>query len=78
MKLTGYDTGRSYNRRPEQVSGEFVATVATVLQISEKSYPTLFRTISLLKLPDVIQVAICNLSATNPGTGRQGGTMWMG
>ena len=48
----------SYNRRPEDVSKEFAATVAATIEISGKSTRTLFRTISLLKLSDEIQAAI--------------------
>jgi hypothetical protein len=48
----------SYNRRPDSVSEEIAATFAAILEISGKSIPTLFRTISLLKLPDEIQTEI--------------------
>jgi len=48
----------SYNRRPEDVSEEIAFTVKAIIQIAGKSIPTLFRTISLLKLPDEIQAAI--------------------
>jgi ParB-like chromosome segregation protein Spo0J len=44
--------------RPESLFDETVFTLNTVAQISAKSYPTLFRTISLLKLSPEIQAAI--------------------
>ena len=47
-----------YDRKPELVPDELVATVATALQISGKSTKTLFNGLSLLKLPDEIQTAI--------------------
>jgi ParB family chromosome partitioning protein len=47
-----------YNRKPDTLSEEMVFTVNTIIEISAKSYPTLFRTISLLKLPLEIQAAI--------------------
>ncbi|MCX5804790.1 MAG: hypothetical protein NT010_01805 [Proteobacteria bacterium] len=47
-----------YNRKPETLSDTVVSTVDTVIQISVKSYPTLFRTISLLKLVSKIQDVI--------------------
>ena len=47
-----------YNRRPEDVSEEIAFTVNAIIEISGKSYPTLFRTISLLKNPLEIQTAI--------------------
>ncbi|MCX5811426.1 MAG: ParB/RepB/Spo0J family partition protein [Proteobacteria bacterium] len=34
-----------YNRRPEDVSEQFAFTVNAIIEISAKSYPTLFRTI---------------------------------
>ncbi|MCX5810296.1 MAG: ParB/RepB/Spo0J family partition protein [Proteobacteria bacterium] len=48
----------NYNRSPKYVSEEVSFTVKETSEISGKSYPTLFRTISLLKLPDEIQAAI--------------------
>ncbi|MCX5806559.1 MAG: hypothetical protein NT010_10915, partial [Proteobacteria bacterium] len=45
-------------RRPEDVSKEIAFTVNAISQISVKSYPTLFRTISLLKLVPKIQDVI--------------------
>jgi len=48
----------NYNRRPEDVSEEIAFTVNAIIEISAKSYPTLFRTISLLKLSPEIQAAI--------------------
>ncbi|MCX5811236.1 MAG: ParB/RepB/Spo0J family partition protein [Proteobacteria bacterium] len=47
-----------YDRKPELVSDELVATVATALQISGKSTKTMFNGFSLLKLPPEIQAAI--------------------
>ena len=47
-----------YDRKPELVSDELVATVATALQISGKSTRTMLNVISLLKLPPEIQTAI--------------------
>ena len=47
-----------YDRKPELVPDELVATVATALQISGKSTKTLFNGLSLLKLPPEIQIAI--------------------
>ncbi|MCX5815526.1 MAG: ParB/RepB/Spo0J family partition protein [Proteobacteria bacterium] len=47
-----------YDRKPELVSDELVATVATALQISGKSTKTLFNGLSLLKLPPEIQAEI--------------------
>ncbi|MCX5812240.1 MAG: ParB/RepB/Spo0J family partition protein [Proteobacteria bacterium] len=42
-----------YNRRLEDLPEQFAFTVNAIIEISGKSYPTLFRTISLLKLaPD--------------------------
>jgi ParB family transcriptional regulator, chromosome partitioning protein len=45
-------------RRPEDVLEEIAFTLNAISQISVKSYPTLFRTISLLKLSPEIQTAI--------------------
>ncbi|MDO9537599.1 MAG: hypothetical protein Q7J68_04700, partial [Thermoplasmata archaeon] len=47
-----------YDRKPELVSDELVATVATALQISGKSTKTMFNGLSLLKNSDEIQAAI--------------------
>jgi hypothetical protein len=47
-----------YDRRPEDVSKEFAATVAATLEISGKSIKTLFNGISLLKLSPEIQAEI--------------------
>ncbi|MCX5811668.1 MAG: ParB/RepB/Spo0J family partition protein [Proteobacteria bacterium] len=44
--------------RPENLSDEITFTLNVITQISAKSYPTLFRTISLLKLSPEIQTAI--------------------
>ncbi|MCX5809837.1 MAG: ParB/RepB/Spo0J family partition protein [Proteobacteria bacterium] len=44
--------------RPENLSDEVTFTVNVITEISGKSYPTLFRTISLLKLSDEIQAEI--------------------
>jgi hypothetical protein len=44
--------------RPEDILEGFSTTVVEKLEISGKSIPTLFRTISLLKLPPEIQTAI--------------------
>ena len=48
----------SYNRRPEDVPEEIAFTVKAIIEVSGKSIPTLFRTLSLLKLFDEIQMAI--------------------
>ncbi|MCX5816083.1 MAG: ParB/RepB/Spo0J family partition protein [Proteobacteria bacterium] len=45
-------------RRPDDLSEEIACTVHAISQISAKSYSTLFRTISLLKLPPEIQAEI--------------------
>jgi len=45
-------------RAPDYVSEDFLFTVNKTTEISGKSYPTLFRTISLLKLSDEIQAAV--------------------
>jgi hypothetical protein len=47
-----------YMRKPEDVSEEVVATVATTLEISGKTIRTLYNGLSLLKLPDTIRTAI--------------------
>ena len=47
-----------YMRKPEDVSGEVVATFATTLYIVGKSIKTLFNVVSLLKNSDEIQAAI--------------------
>ncbi|MCX5808337.1 MAG: hypothetical protein NTX36_03020 [Proteobacteria bacterium] len=47
-----------YNRKPDTLSEAVVFTVNTIMKISGKSYPTLFRTISLLKLPPEIQAEV--------------------
>ena len=47
----------NYDRRPEDVSKEFAATVAATIEISGKSTRTLHRTMSLLKLVPKIQDA---------------------
>ncbi|MCX5806087.1 MAG: hypothetical protein NT010_08480 [Proteobacteria bacterium] len=44
--------------RPEKLSSEITFTVNVISEISGKSYPTLFRTISLLKLVSKIQDVI--------------------
>jgi hypothetical protein len=60
----GYDVNgvmnelTSYNRRPEDVPEEIAFTVKAIIEVSGKSIPTLFRTLSLLKLFDEIQMAI--------------------
>jgi hypothetical protein len=60
----------SYNRRQKDVSEAFAFTVNAILQISGKSYPTLFRTISLLKLVSKIQdVIVSSLSSLNRASG---------
>ncbi len=48
----------SYNRRPEDLPEEIAITVIAISEIIGKSIMTMFRTISLLKLPDEIQAAI--------------------
>ena len=48
----------SYNRRPENVPEEVAFTLKAIIEISGKSIPTMFRTISLLKLPSEIQTAV--------------------
>jgi ParB family transcriptional regulator, chromosome partitioning protein len=48
----------NYDRRPEDVSKEFAATVAATIEISGKSTRTLHRAMSLLKLSPEIQSAI--------------------
>jgi len=48
----------NYNRSPEYVPEEVSFTLKETSEISAKSYPTLFRTISLLKLSPEIQAAI--------------------
>ena len=48
----------NYNRRPEDVPEEIAFTVKAIIEVSGKSIPTLFRTISLLKNSDEIQMAI--------------------
>jgi ParB-like chromosome segregation protein Spo0J len=48
----------NYDRRLENVSKEFAATVAAIIQISGKSTRTLHRALSLLKLVPKIQEAI--------------------
>jgi hypothetical protein len=57
-KLTGHDTGRSYNRRSEHLSKEIADTVSAIAEIAGESITTTFNTISLLKLSDKIQMAI--------------------
>jgi len=47
-----------YNRKPDTLSEALVFTLNTIIEISAKSYPTLFRTISLLKLSPEIQAEI--------------------
>jgi ParB-like chromosome segregation protein Spo0J len=44
--------------RPENLSNEITFTLNVISEISAKSYPTLFRAISLLKNPPEIQAAI--------------------
>ena len=48
----------SYNRRPEDVPEEVAFTVKAIIEVSGKSIPTLFRTLSLLKLSPEIRTAI--------------------
>jgi hypothetical protein len=48
----------NYDRRPEDVSKEFAATVAATIEISGKSIKTLYNMISLLKLSPEIQAEI--------------------
>ncbi|MCX5812800.1 MAG: ParB/RepB/Spo0J family partition protein [Proteobacteria bacterium] len=47
-----------YNRKPDTLSEALVFTLNTIIEISAKSYPTLFRTISLLKPSPEIQAEI--------------------
>ena len=47
-----------YSRKSETLPEEVVKTFLTIVEVSGKSIPTLFRTISLLKLPPEIQTAI--------------------
>ncbi|MCX5812457.1 MAG: hypothetical protein NT178_07915 [Proteobacteria bacterium] len=54
----------SYNRRPEDLPEEIVFTVKAISEISGKSYPTLFRTISLLNLSPEIQTSISSGNLT--------------
>jgi ParB family chromosome partitioning protein len=49
-------------RTPDYVSEEISFTLNEIVKISAKSYPTLFRTISLLKLSPEIQTAILPVS----------------
>ena len=51
-----------YKRWPEDISKKFSDTVSENAQTFVKYYSTPFRTISLLKLSDEIQMAICNSS----------------
>jgi len=48
----------SYNRRPEDVPEEVAFTVKAIIEVSGKSIPTLFHTLSLLKLFPEIRTAI--------------------
>ncbi len=48
----------SYRRRPEDLPEGIAPTVGAIIEISGKSYSTLFRNISLLKLVFKIQEAI--------------------
>jgi hypothetical protein len=48
----------SYNHRPEDVPEEVAFTLKAIFEISGKSIPTMFRTISLLKLIPEIQAEI--------------------
>jgi hypothetical protein len=43
---------------PDSLPDEVVETFSTAAQISVKSCPAMFRTLSFLKLPEEIQVAI--------------------
>jgi len=47
-----------YNRKPDTLSEAMVSTLDTIMKISGKAYTSMFRTMSLLKLPDQIQAAI--------------------
>ncbi|MCX5809646.1 MAG: hypothetical protein NTX36_09800 [Proteobacteria bacterium] len=47
-----------YMRKPEDVSEEVVATVATTLEIVGKTARTLYNGLSLLKFPEEIRAAI--------------------
>ena len=47
-----------YDRRPEDISKEIAETFSAIAEISGKSIQSLYRSISLLKLPDEIQTAI--------------------
>ncbi|MCX5809264.1 MAG: hypothetical protein NTX36_07825 [Proteobacteria bacterium] len=47
-----------YNRRREDTPEAFASNVDAIMEISGKAYTSLFRTLSLLKLPPEIQVAI--------------------
>ena len=47
-----------YNRKPDTLSEVMVSTLDTIMKISGKAYTSMFRAISLLKLPDQIQAAI--------------------
>ncbi|MCX5818143.1 MAG: hypothetical protein NTX75_18170 [Proteobacteria bacterium] len=46
-----------YNRKPDTLSEAAVSTLDTAIEISGKAYASLFRTISILKLPSEIQAA---------------------
>ena len=59
-KLTGHDSNKSYNRRPEDLSDQVAPTVGAIVEITGKSMSTMFSTISLLKLSDEIRTAIRN------------------
>ncbi len=48
----------SYNRRPEDLPEEIANTLLAIAKISAKSIQSLYRAISLLKLPPEIQVEI--------------------
>ena len=48
----------SYDRRPEDLSKEIADTLSAIAEIAGKSIRTLSRTLSLLKTPPEIQVAI--------------------
>ncbi|MCX5807996.1 MAG: ParB/RepB/Spo0J family partition protein [Proteobacteria bacterium] len=48
----------TYNRRREDAPEAFASTVDAIMEISGKAYTSLFRTLSLLKLPPEIQAEI--------------------
>jgi hypothetical protein len=56
----------SYDRRPEGLPEEVANTVLAITEISGKSIQSLYRAISLMKLPDEIQIAIAEFLNVNP------------